>query len=343
VKRVSDGRCPYPTVEPVGADQPRPFWSVMIPTVGREYLEETLKSVLAQDRGPREMQIEVVDNGGPAFDAGAMVRRFGAERIGYFRQPQPVGMAENWTTCVRRARGQWVHVLHDDDVLLPGFFDAHRHAVEQWPAAVMTFCRVVSIDGRRDPQVVGTPYVAPMLVTDLPRQLTKGNPVCASSVVARRSVYEAVGGFDGSLAYTFDWDMWSRVAAIGPVANLGGPYLLYRDHPRAFSRSREIRARKVKDVLRAAELAIARLPAPPAARSIRRLARRVAADVALRDCWLLQLHGQSVPSLPLALSSLSLHPSRYGALLLARGVAAVARHYVRQSVGWCHRRGAKRG
>jgi glycosyltransferase involved in cell wall biosynthesis len=53
-----------PRVEPRPPDPARPLWSVMIPTYNcADYLRETLASVLAQDPGPEEMQIEVVDDG----------------------------------------------------------------------------------------------------------------------------------------------------------------------------------------------------------------------------------------------------------------------------------------
>ena len=48
---------------PVPEGTPRPVWSVMIPTYNcAKYLRETLVSVLAQDPGPEQMQIEVVDD-----------------------------------------------------------------------------------------------------------------------------------------------------------------------------------------------------------------------------------------------------------------------------------------
>src|SRR5206468_9339134 len=51
-----------PTIAPVAEEGTRPFWSVMIPTYNcGDYLRRTLQSVLAQDPGPDQMQIEVVD------------------------------------------------------------------------------------------------------------------------------------------------------------------------------------------------------------------------------------------------------------------------------------------
>ena len=51
-------------VVPLSPDEPRPLWSVMIPTYHcADYLAHTLRSVLRQDPGPDAMQIEVVSSG----------------------------------------------------------------------------------------------------------------------------------------------------------------------------------------------------------------------------------------------------------------------------------------
>jgi cellulose synthase/poly-beta-1,6-N-acetylglucosamine synthase-like glycosyltransferase len=59
---------------------PRPFWSVMILTHNprADYLAETLLSVLKQDAGPEQMQIEVVDDGSMHDAVSEVVRRVGA-------------------------------------------------------------------------------------------------------------------------------------------------------------------------------------------------------------------------------------------------------------------------
>jgi glycosyltransferase involved in cell wall biosynthesis len=48
-------------------------------------LGETLTSVLAQDRGEDQMQIEVNDEGSTDGNVKELVERIGKGRIGYFR------------------------------------------------------------------------------------------------------------------------------------------------------------------------------------------------------------------------------------------------------------------
>ena len=120
-----------PLISPLQEENsPRPFWSVMIPTYNprADYLEETLNSVLQQDPGPDQMQIEVVDDCSNDNTASEVTRRIGAGRVTFHAESQNRGLANNWNRCIERARGHWVHILHQDDIVLPGFYDRLRKA-----------------------------------------------------------------------------------------------------------------------------------------------------------------------------------------------------------------------
>src|SRR5438309_6925951 len=92
---------------PVNGTAPRPFWSVMVPTYNRtDLLLRTLGSLLAQDPGPEQMQIEVVDNASTEVDVPSLIAQVdGKGRIGYFRQHKNIGAFRNFHTCIDRARG----------------------------------------------------------------------------------------------------------------------------------------------------------------------------------------------------------------------------------------------
>src|SRR5579872_4175700 len=97
-----------PVIAPLGSTEPRPFWTVMIPTYNRStYLERTLRSVLAGDPGPEVMQIEVVDDASTVDDPEPVVRRVGGDRVSFFRQPRNLGLVGSWNSCIERAVGEW--------------------------------------------------------------------------------------------------------------------------------------------------------------------------------------------------------------------------------------------
>ncbi len=82
-----------PQISPV-VGAVRPTWSVMIPTYEcANYLEHTLRSVLAQDPGPEIMQIEVVDDHSVGDDPSAVVGDLGGDRVSFFRQSRNVWCA----------------------------------------------------------------------------------------------------------------------------------------------------------------------------------------------------------------------------------------------------------
>src|SRR3954452_4019788 len=109
-------RTPIPPLRALGDPaEARPFWSVMIPTYNcAKYLAQTLTSVLAQDPGPKIMQIEVIDDHSQD-DPATIVAEVGRGRIAFHQQPGNVGHIRNFDTCLQRAKGRIVHLLHGDD------------------------------------------------------------------------------------------------------------------------------------------------------------------------------------------------------------------------------------
>src|SRR5437764_10521408 len=123
-----------PQIMPVPVGVERPHWSVMIPTFNRTtYLRRTLESVLAQDPGSEQMQIEVVDDCSTVDDPGPVVRAIAGGRVGVSRNSQNLGLMRNLNRCIERARGHLVHILHSDDYVEQTFYSvigdlAARHA-----------------------------------------------------------------------------------------------------------------------------------------------------------------------------------------------------------------------
>jgi hypothetical protein len=60
------------------------------------------------------------------------------------------------------------------------------------------------------------------------RELARKQRIQTPSIVVRRSVYEQLGGFDPSLSWTEDWEMWVRIAAHYPIWYEPEPLAVYR-------------------------------------------------------------------------------------------------------------------
>ncbi len=277
---MSDGI--LPAIVPVGSGIARPFWSVMIPCYNNDdLLARTLSSVLAQDPGPEAMQIEVVDDASRRGDPAAVVAAVGQGRVGFYRNPENLGAARNFTTCVRRSNGEWVHILHGDDVVLPGFYARYRERIEQCPDAVMVGAQTFHVDAEE--RYVG---VTPPLdtvggcVPNAAFVMATRHPLrCVSMVVLRRA-YEKVGGFDPSLMHTNDWELMTRMAGVGAVAWLDAPLGLYRTHPGSDSRRLHQRTDYLDDCLRAVEIVTSRFPDEEQRRHVRRAMLRITSDYA---------------------------------------------------------------
>jgi glycosyltransferase involved in cell wall biosynthesis len=265
---------PYPEIAPVPAGTPRPFWSVMIPTYNcAGLLEHTLDSVLAQAPPAGEMQIEVVDDQSTRDDPQAVVRRIGGGRVGFFRQPANVGPPANFTTCVRRAHGEWVHILHGDDMVRNGFYATLRRGIERAPDAAAAFCRVITMDaGGTWLEQSEREQDEPGAIPDLIDRLAVFNRIMFPSIVVRRSAYEALGGFHPDLFHAADWDMWKRVAAHFPVWYEPEPLALYRVHQSSDTFRLMQTGANIEDASRAIAIAQRYLP-PDRARRLTRQAR----------------------------------------------------------------------
>ena len=222
----------YPAVAPVPATASRPLWSVMIPAYNcGQYLIETLRSVLDQDPGQEVMQIEVVDDCSTQDDSEAVVRSLGKGRVSFFRQPRNVGISSNFTTCVRRAHGSLVHILHSDDTVLPGFYSRMQEAFNGEPSLGAAFCRHIYMDEDGHWQFLSLlERRAPGVLVDWLEHLAVSQRIQAPAIVVRRKVYEELGGFHPDLFHAGDWDMWKRVVAHYPVWYEPSPLACYRVH-----------------------------------------------------------------------------------------------------------------
>jgi glycosyltransferase involved in cell wall biosynthesis len=227
----------------------RPLWSVMIPTYNcSRYLIHAIQSVLLQDPGPDKMQIEVIDDHSTDTDVQKLVQSVGKGRVSYFRQKENLGSLRNFETCLNRAKGYRVHILHGDDLIRPGFYQEIADLFDRFPDAGAAFTGFTNIDANGDPLENSKKLaVQPGILPNWLYRIAKAQRIQPPSIVVKRSVYEQIGSFY-AVNYGEDWEMWVRIAAHFPVAYSPRHLGLYRMHNDNISSHSLLTGQSIRDI-----------------------------------------------------------------------------------------------
>ncbi|SFW56093.1 glycosyltransferase family 2 protein [Chitinophaga sancti] len=262
-----------PAIKPLASATQRPVWSVMIPTYNcSHYLEATLKSVLDQDPGPALMQIEVVDDCSTDGDIAALVARIGQGRVSFYQQPENRGSLRNFETCLNRAKGHFVHLLHGDDLSGQGIYQEAARLFEEYPHAG-AICTGFSYINEQGIEINKSRALQAEtgIIKDWLAQIATGQKMQPPAVLVRRSVYEQLGGFFG-IHYGEDWEMWVRIAANFPVVYTPDRLAYYRVHTSNITSRYFLSCQHIMDIAKVIELIQPYLPADERSR-LKRQAR----------------------------------------------------------------------
>jgi glycosyltransferase involved in cell wall biosynthesis len=238
-----------PEIFPVAEGLSRPLWSVMIPAYNcSPYIRETILSVLLQDPGKEKMQIVVVDDASTDEDIASLVVEMGKGRIDYFRQPSNVGSVRNFETCLNLSTGKYIHLLHGDDKIMPGYYETMEKLFEQFPSAGAAFCSFDHIDEKGELIYHTATYAKePDLLPHFMDLITRKQIVQYSSITVKREVYEKLGGFFG-VDYGEDWEMWARIGERYPIAYSPEILAAYRVHQNSISSDKFYSGKHLQDL-----------------------------------------------------------------------------------------------
>jgi glycosyltransferase involved in cell wall biosynthesis len=193
----------------------RPLWSVMIPTFNcAKYLRQTLESVLAQDQGSDQMQIEVVDDYSTTDEPKTVVEEVGKGRVAFHRKPKNEGAIANFNTCIQRSRGHLLHILHGDDYVLPGFYQRLTEEAQLHPDVSLVAVRAFHVDEEGVILAVGPRLPKLENGSHLIEDFFYETPIQFPGIVVRRDFYEKNGGFIPALVHTADCEMWARATGL---------------------------------------------------------------------------------------------------------------------------------
>ncbi|NEO29980.1 MAG: tetratricopeptide repeat protein [Symploca sp. SIO3C6] len=238
LREVTVGDYQFPVIPPVAeSEEKRPFWTVIIPLYNRkDYLLECLASVLAQWRGKEEMEILVMDNASspPLYD---LVNAIAGGIVRYYLNPENIGARRNFNLGIALSRGKWIHLLPEDEYVLPGFYSRLQQSLEGCPDSVgAAFTGYENINENR--QVIFTQKHALLhqgINQEWLQRIGVSNPLNPCATVIRRVAHERLGVYDPSNLYTPDWELYKRIAAFYDWWFEPGILARYRQHSQNMS------------------------------------------------------------------------------------------------------------
>jgi glycosyltransferase involved in cell wall biosynthesis len=187
----------------------KPAVSIIIPNYNTaQYIGETLDSVLAQTF--KDYEIIVINDAAPDTDELKKVLENYYDKIVFVDKSVNEGTSATRNTAVGLARGEFIAFLDADDIWQPTFL-----------AELTEFQRQNKYDMvYTDAETFGPNYLAnenflPFNPAqgDVTRELLINGKchILPSGTLIKKSVFEAVGGFDPGVKRTEDFDLWMRL------------------------------------------------------------------------------------------------------------------------------------
>jgi glycosyltransferase involved in cell wall biosynthesis len=184
---------------------------------GAQYLEESLRSVLAQDHRPCE--ILVLDDGS-TDETESIARQFAADGARFIANHPPLGIAGCRNRGIQMARGELLAFASHDDIWVPHKLSTQAECLMRQPE--LDYC-IALVRPFLDRSIAAPPAgFRPELVgADVPGYLPE-------TLVARPRAFERAGYFDGSFQQADDTEWYARARDVGLKMEVIDEVLVYK-------------------------------------------------------------------------------------------------------------------
>jgi glycosyltransferase involved in cell wall biosynthesis len=202
-----------------------PKVSIAIPVYnGETHLAETINSVLTQSWGDFELIICDDHSTDGSLDVAAACAD---DRIRILRSERNLGFGGNWNRCLGAARGDYIKILPQDDLLHPDCLSKQVQVLESDAIGevALVFCArtIVGPSGRshltRRLSGKTASYTGAGIAKLTARKGT--NPIGEpGAVLFRRTAARTAGPFNGARPFVIDIDYWLRLLKHGHAVYL---------------------------------------------------------------------------------------------------------------------------
>lgn len=180
---------------------------------GRETVETAVQSIL--DQSFTDFEFIIIDDGSNDGTAD-LIAQFLDERIRLIQQENR-GLTKSLNRALALAGGRYIARMDADDIADPGRLAAQVKYLDAHPEVVLLGTAFEQIYTDPPRSLVVSPAEEDRAIR---AQLCRSNPMCHSSVMMRAGELKKIGGYDEKFKYLQDYELWSRLALHGRLANL---------------------------------------------------------------------------------------------------------------------------
>ncbi|MEM9147891.1 MAG: glycosyltransferase [Pseudomonadota bacterium] len=185
------------------------------------FIADTIASVRRQSLADWE---HIIVDDGSTDQTAAVAERAGDGRLRLIRQAN-AGQSAAQNAGIAAARGRRLVLLDADDLLREESLARLSAALDAEPEAVLAYGRVWLID--EEGGALGARRIFRQSpCADRLADILEWNFISTGVAMIRTDAMRRVGGYDPDLRMGQDWECWSRLAAEGPFASVGGEAVL---------------------------------------------------------------------------------------------------------------------
>ena len=187
-------------------DFPNPLVSIIVPSYNQgKFIRHTIESILTQNYSPLEV---IVVDGASTDETVEMLSAFdGGSRVRWMSEPDR-GVVDAVNKGFKLARGDLLAIQSSDDAYRPGAMAHAVAALQANPSVGLVYADVAYVDARG--QEIGRSHLYRYALTSF---LSKKTWIPQPTAFFRAALRREVGGWDESVPYTPDADLWLRLVA----------------------------------------------------------------------------------------------------------------------------------
>lgn len=197
--------------------------SVLMVTRNRPQQVRACLRAIADQQGPFQMEVCVVNDGGAPLSA--LREEFPNLPLRITDWPTHRGQSAARATALTMAVGDFIAWCDDDDRWLPDHLSDLLSAQAEGDALAYTDAELVSLEMQDD--MVALVGRTPFAWRDPGQLLRAYNPIAPSSVLYPKRLHAEIGPVDEAVGHYWDWDLWLRIKDVAPIVRVPACLTLY--------------------------------------------------------------------------------------------------------------------